>query len=280
MKIQLTVKEIADIVGIPPRRIRYYHQIGLFAPSGIDPQNGYHYYALEKIEELRLIMYLRHLNVPIAEIRQHLNSRDLSDYTRILERQLHQTHETISALTSLASRLEKRMQSIDYIHHLPAIDTITCLNLPPRDVLTIRRPINAPLDWEIAMLDFEREADLPPSLFIGDIGFFVDLSICDQRHATQFTGLYLFADDAYFGDTQMRETLPGGLWLTVVFKGDHQSAPKQLEAMRSYAETHRLELSDYALERVLIDHFIASDPNLYLTEIQIPVITSSTEKTC
>ncbi|MBS7525947.1 MerR family transcriptional regulator [Fusibacter paucivorans] len=275
MKIQLTVKEIADIVGMPPRRIRYYHQIGLFAPSGVDPQNGYHYYTLEKIEELRLIMYLRHLNVPIAEIKQHLNNRNLSDYSRILERQLHQTRETISALTVLASRLEKRMQSIAYIHHLPAIGNITLLELPPRDVLTIRRSINEPLDWEIAMLDFEREADLPPSLFIGDIGFFVDLRIVDHRHATQFTGLYLFADDAYFGETPMRETLPGGSWLTVVFRGDHQSAPEQLKAISAYAEANHLLLADYALERVLIDHFIASDPNLYLTEIQIYILGSS-----
>ncbi|MDK2865746.1 MAG: hypothetical protein PWP51_200 [Clostridiales bacterium] len=274
MKIQLTVKEIADIVGMPPRRIRYYHQIGLFEPSGVDPQNGYHYYALEKIEELRLIMYLRHLNVPIAEIKQHLSNRNLSDYTRILERQLQQTHETINALTALASRLEKRMQSIAYIHHLPDIGKITPLEMSPRDVLTIRRTISEPLDWEIAMLDFEREANLPPSLFIGDIGFFVDLSIGENRHATQFTGLYLFADDAYFGETPMRETLPGGNWLTVVFRGDHQSAPEQLKAMHTYAKAHRLILADYALERVLVDHFIASDPNLYLTEIQIFILES------
>jgi len=109
MKLQLTVKELSDIVGVPPRKIRYYDQIGLFKPSAIDPENGYHYYALEKIEELRLISYLRHINIPIKEIRAHLDNRDIDNYGKILEKQLVQTKETIASLTRLASGLEKRM---------------------------------------------------------------------------------------------------------------------------------------------------------------------------
>jgi DNA-binding transcriptional MerR regulator len=272
MKLQLTVKELSDIVGVPPRKIRYYDQIGLFKPSAIDPENGYHYYALEKIEELRLISYLRHINIPIKEIRAHLDNRDIDNYGKILEKQLVQTKETIASLTRLASRLEKRMTSLAYIHGLPKLGHIQIEAMPPRKILALNRAINGPIEWEIAMLDFEKQANLPPSLFIGDIGFFVDLSTIETRHATEFTGLYLFADDHYFEGARTT-TLPAGKWLTLYFKGDHQSAPKHYDTLISYAKKNVLKLGAYALERVLVDHYISSDPNLYITEIQIPIVS-------
>lgn len=273
MKIQLSVKELSEIVGIPPRRIRYYHKIGLFSPSHMDPNNGYHYYALEKIEELRLIVYLRHLDVPIQEIKNHLESRNLMDYTTIIKNQLAKTYTAIDALEKLAARLEKRMQSIDYIHHLPPLGHIRLVQEPKRRILKQMKTISGPYDWEIAMLHFEKEAALPPSLFIGDIGFFVALDSLDRRHATEFTGLYLFIDEGeVIPDQTLVDELPQGDWLRVTFKGDHHMAPPYYVLLLDYAKSISRTPGPYAVERVLIDHFISSDPDLYLTEIAIPLL--------
>ena len=269
MKLTLTVKELSDIVGLPPRRIRYYDEIGLFKPTGVDPENGYHYYALEKIEELRLIMYLRHLNVPISEIRLHLENRNLSDYAAILKNQLKETYESIESLSKLASRLEMRLRSIEYIHSLPPLDKITIQKLPERAVLSIYKEINEPLEWERDMLSLEKDANLPPSIFIGDIGFYVDLSKIKTRHATQFTGLYLFADDLITNAS--KDVLPAGDWLTVTFKGDHHAAPPYYRMLLNFAHVLKRKPLDFAIERVLVDHFISSDPDFYLTEIQMPL---------
>jgi len=67
MSLKLSVKELSEITNVSKRNIRYYDSIDLFKPSGI-LDNGYRYYGIEKIEELRLISYLRHVGVSVKEI--------------------------------------------------------------------------------------------------------------------------------------------------------------------------------------------------------------------
>ena len=272
MKLHLSVGEIAKIVNIPPRTLRYYSKIGLFVPSGTNPDNSYYYYTIEKIEELRLIKYLRHLNIPIKEIKRHLENRDVDHYHSVLENQLGKTLDTIQELEYMAQRLTKRMESLDYIRSLHGTDEIQIREFEERRILPLREEVNGPLDWEVAMLKIEQQANLPPSLFIGDIGFFVDLKSLDTRHPTEFTGLYLLADEPYFNDQNLIETLPGGRWLSIHFKGDHQDAPPHYEKLMEYIQQNQLKARNYALERVLLDHYISGDPELLITEIQIPLI--------
>jgi len=273
MKTKLTVGELAKIVGISPRTIRYYASKGLFEHSGVG-DNGYRYYTIEKIEELRLIVYLRYLDVPMKEIRAHLDNRSIEEYDAILEKQLHKTRETIEHLKFLESRLEKRLNSVRYIHSLPTPGTVAINSYPRRRVLRINSDIQAPLDWEKMMLQFEQQENLPPSLIIGDIGFFVDLTTVETRHPTEFTGLYMISDEPLLMGASLVDYLPEGRWLTYIVQGDHEDAAASYDKLFTYATENNLMLEDYAIERVLLDHFISSDPSITLTEIQIPILDS------
>src|SRR6056297_1394893 len=84
MHLKLTVSQIADITGVPARTIRYYNQIGLFTPSGVW-ENGYKFFSVEKIEELRMINYLRHTGLSIEEIRGLLNNPRIDEYRQQLQ---------------------------------------------------------------------------------------------------------------------------------------------------------------------------------------------------
>ena len=271
MKVQLTVSQLADLVGISPRTIRYYAAKGLFEASGIN-DNKYRYYTIEKIEELRLIVYLRYLDVPIKDIKAHLENRSIDEYDAILERQLAHTREKISHLKFLEARLEKRLASIQHIRSLPPLNTIAIKTYPKRRILRINDEIKGPLDWEKTMLKFEQEENLPPSLLIGDIGFFVDLNKIHTRHATEFTGLYLMSDEPLLTGQSLVDYLPEGQWITYLINGDHHMASKIYPKLLSYAKVHDLHLADYAIERVLLDHFISSDPSIEVTEIAIPIL--------
>ncbi|MBN2897266.1 MAG: MerR family transcriptional regulator [Clostridia bacterium] len=271
MKVQLSVHELSKIVGVSPRTIRYYATQGLFEHSGIQ-SNGYRYYTIEKIEELRLIVYLRYLDVPMKEIKTYLENRSFEDYDAILERQLAHTHEKIRHLQFLEARLEKRLNSIRHIRSLPKLDTIAIQTHPARRILRINEKMTGPLEWEKAMLKFEQQEHLPPSLIIGDIGFFVDLNSLDSRHPTEFTGLYLISDEPLlFGETLV-DFLPAGRWLTYICQGDHQQAAKLYPILMAYAEKENMILADYAIERMLLNHFISSAPTISITEIAIPII--------
>ncbi len=87
MHLKLTVGEMARITGVPARTIRYYNQIGLFNPSGVR-ENGYRYFSVEKIEELRMINYLRHTGLSIEEVRGLFNNPKIDEYRQQLQDEL------------------------------------------------------------------------------------------------------------------------------------------------------------------------------------------------
>lgn len=118
MDIKFTVKELSKIVGVSSRNIRYYDDIGLFKCSGT-LENGYRYYTIDKIEEIYLINYLRHMGIPIKEIKQHLENRNIDEYGTILSKQLKKISEEILQLQRIQYRIKKRISSLDYIHTLP-----------------------------------------------------------------------------------------------------------------------------------------------------------------
>lgn len=268
MSFTLSVKEMSQITNVSKRNIRYYDSVGLFKPSGIS-DNGYRYYDIEKIEELRLINYLRHAGVSIKEIEKHLKNRNIDEYVDILNNQLVEIESELNKINALKIRLKNKLTSIEYIRSLKHFDEIRVKVFPKRRILKKMVELRTPIDWERAMLTLEEE--LPPSLVVGDNGFFVDLNRYKERKGTEFSGLFMIADDPFTLQSSYLEYLEEGSYLTLYLKGNHDDAQLKYKELIEYAETNKLVLEPYALERTLIDHFISSDKELYITEIQIPI---------
>lgn len=133
-------------------------------------------------------------------------------------------------------------------------------------------PIMKQEDWEFSLAKLENDHDLPPSMIIGDLGFFVDMQKLDYRKPEEFYGLFLLADDSYYDKVEALTYLDAGKWLTLYVRGDHKTAQSNYELLLDYAQKDNLKLGDFAIERTVVDHYISSDPNLYITEIQIPII--------
>lgn len=70
------INEVEHIVGISKKSIRYYEQMGLLMPKR-NKENEYRIYTEKDIKKLKIIKFLRELNVPIREIKQ-LNDNELT----------------------------------------------------------------------------------------------------------------------------------------------------------------------------------------------------------
>jgi len=270
MSSKFTVKELSKIVGVSSRNIRYYDDIGLFKCSGT-LENGYRYYTIDKIEEIFLISYLRQMGISIKEIKQHLENRNIDEYDAILNKQLNKVTFEILQLQRIQYRIQKRISSLDYIRNLPPLGTVTIQTLPARRIIHLKKEINNQLDWELNLKDIDGESDLSPSIFVGDIGFFVDMKKVKTRGCEEFSGVFLIADDPLYKDSTEATDLCAGNWLTVYIRGDHHDARKYYDVLLEYAQENKLTLASYGVERTLIDHYISSDPNLHITEILIPI---------
>lgn len=67
----------ARLAGISAKQLRAYDQIGIFRPVWVDPSSAYRYYSPAQLPELRRILALRQLGMPIEEIRGLARGGDL-----------------------------------------------------------------------------------------------------------------------------------------------------------------------------------------------------------
>lgn len=62
------IGEFAGLSGVSARTLRAWDGLGLFAPAWVDPATGYRAYSPAQLPELRRIVALRDLGVPLAEL--------------------------------------------------------------------------------------------------------------------------------------------------------------------------------------------------------------------
>jgi DNA-binding transcriptional MerR regulator len=100
-----TIGEIAKIVEIPAKTIRFYEEEGVLkAPTR--SKNGYRVYTEELVEELKMLKYTRDLGLPLTEIKKLLRGCE-GDHCE-------HPHEYIESLiTGYINNLNEKMKEME-----------------------------------------------------------------------------------------------------------------------------------------------------------------------
>ena len=69
---------LAKMMGISADTLRYYDEIGLFAPNQISPETGYRYYSADQVTYLARIMELKQYGFSLNEIKEILERGEVS----------------------------------------------------------------------------------------------------------------------------------------------------------------------------------------------------------
>ncbi|MCV0402603.1 MAG: MerR family transcriptional regulator [Chloroflexi bacterium] len=97
------IGSFARIGGVSAKQLRAYDELGLFRPVWVDPENGYRYYVPAQLPELRRILALRDLGMPLDEIGRLAAGGDLR---QALERRRGE-------LEAERRRAESRLRALD-----------------------------------------------------------------------------------------------------------------------------------------------------------------------
>lgn len=107
----ITVKEVAERVGLPSRTVRYYDRIGLVSAEQRSTA-GYRLYSLEDEGKLRFIRQAKALGLSLEEIRGLIGAAErgccgevLPELGRLLEDKVQVIDARIAELSDLRERL-------------------------------------------------------------------------------------------------------------------------------------------------------------------------------
>ncbi len=123
----MRIGELADQVGVNPKTVRYYEQIGLIPPAP-RTSGGYREYTDTDAARLTFIKTAQRLGLSLDEVAEILRLRERGEppcgYVRdVINQQLRSIDKRITELRALRSQLRELRKSADAI---PEVDGATC----------------------------------------------------------------------------------------------------------------------------------------------------------
>jgi DNA-binding transcriptional MerR regulator len=106
----ITVKEVAERVGLPSRTVRYYDRIGLVRADERSAA-GYRLYSAEELGRLRFVARAKRLGFSLDEIRGLIAAAErgcaatVPELERLLDEKVRQIEVKIAELTAFRDRL-------------------------------------------------------------------------------------------------------------------------------------------------------------------------------
>lgn len=264
------IGEVARMFQLSVSSLRHYESMGLVLPEVIDPETGYRYYSPRQFEPLNIIRYLRALDMPLAEIADFIQNRDIDKMEEKLQQQKEIVVKRELELKQIERKIDHRLRQLKDARN-SILDVITvstasaCRLAWIEDNLTIKEFVD--MEKPIRKLDQEQKEAL---IFLGKVGVGISAEHLTERRYQEYNGIFLILDqeDQYDGNII---DLPETLCVSVRFCGSHKEAPAQYEKLMDYIKKHNFEVADFSREVTLIDYGLTNDTEKFVTEIRIPV---------
>ena len=264
------IGEVARMFSISVGSLRHYEKLGLIHPEYTDPDSGYRYYGVQQFERLNTIRYLRALDMPLEDISDFLQNKDVGKIQEMLIQQRETVRQKQQELQIIEQKINTRLEGLaDALSS--RLDTITLVQTPPKRITWIRNHLSPKtyLDLETSIRTLQKDQE-ETLVFLGKFGLGISKEHLEadayQVYDTVF--LLLEPEDRYQGIT---EELPGQTCVSIRFCGSHNEAPAYYQKLLAYIREHRLKIDGFSREVTMIDYVLTNDPKQFVTEIQIPV---------
>lgn len=264
------IGEVSRLFHISVSSLRHYETLGLLTPAYIAPDSGYRYYGAEQFEALNTIRYLRALDMPLSEIKDFLQNRDIDRIEEKLRQQKRAVLQKQRELRRIQRKIDHRLNWLVDAETAP-LNTVSLVRLPACRVVWMDDPLridgSADMEAPIRKLD---QSDAEAVVFLGKVGLGISAERLRRAETARYDGIFLLLDqeDLYTGETLR---LPETLCARLRFRGSHREAQPRYQTLLRYIDQHSLRITGFSREITLIDYGVTSDPDKFVTEICIPV---------
>ncbi len=264
------IGDVAKMFHLSVGSLRHYEKAGLLQPEYIDDETGYRYYSTRQFECLNTIRYLRVLDMPLEQIADFLNSRDVDKMQILLQQQKEIVIRKQNELKIIENKIEHRLKQIqDALSS--ELDTIHIKQIAARRIAWIQNTlsIKSYLDLETSIRQLEQYQQ-DTVVFLGKVGVGISEEKLLNAQYDKYDMVFLLLDheDVYAGtiDEIQEETC-----VTLRFCGSHRDAAAQYEKLADFITYHKLRITGFSKEIAMIDYGITDDTKKFVTEIQIPI---------
>lgn len=197
-----SIGQMAKWFHLSQSSIRYYEKSGLLTPEYVDPDTGYRYYSTRQFEVFNTIRYLRALDMPLPQIADFLQNRDVARIEEKLRQQKQEVVRRKQALERIERKIDNRLHQLSDAQTLP-LGQIEQLESEPCRLFWIGQTLRITDCSELEMPTIQlaqRQAEA--LVFLGKVGVSVSEAHLRAGSFSQYDGMFLVLEkeDAFEGD--------------------------------------------------------------------------------
>jgi DNA-binding transcriptional MerR regulator len=154
---EISIGEFARRSRLSLKALRLYDERGVLVPSRVDQASGYRYYDPAKLDEARLVVMLRQLQLPLAAIRELL-ACDPADAAKRITEHWRDAEAAHDARRELADYLVGRLSGERSVMY-----EVATQEMPERSLLCLKRNVYEQEAWAFGkeFIAILRERPLP-----------------------------------------------------------------------------------------------------------------------
>jgi DNA-binding transcriptional MerR regulator len=264
------IGEFSRLARTTVKTLRYYDEVGLLKPEGVDPFTGYRHYTTRQLYPLTRIMSLRQAGLGVEEVRRVLDGLGAADVLAArheeLRQELTETQERLTRLTCIINH----MQEDETMQHQATVKTLpACAAYVREGVVPAYADITAFIG-ETAREVFAQNPTLemldPPYTFIS----YLD----GEYRETDIRIRFAQAVKVKGRDTAnvAFQTLEPVQAACVYHRGPYDGVGAAYAFALNWVEQNGYRVAGLARECYIDGIWNKPDPADWLTEIQIPVL--------
>lgn len=267
----LTTGEFANICRVKKQTLFHYDQIGILSPE-LMGDNGYRYYSYLQLDTFNAISMLKELDMPLAEIKRYLDSRNASDFLELLEQQNHLVDEKIEELQWLkkfiGGRIATTREGITAEHGKIYLET------RPEEYYIISEYSGGITDPDIyASLGQHMAYNHDNSIYSSrPIGGLIDTANGPWGDQYIYSHFYTQLNEEDVPDSINATTLPSHSRICICSTSGFKPIPAMLNQLLEYAKAHNFKTGRYFFEDPLLDDMSNFGFDTYTLKISLPIL--------
>lgn len=280
MENYLNITQLARLRNATTETLRHYDRIGLLKPAYVDPGTGYRYYSTEQVEVFDTIMDLRDMGLPLKEIQEFMNHRNVENSYEILSKKADELRQEIAEKQKMLLQIEQKTTYINMVKNekLFSLKQWRITHIRKRSMVISRAKENDLSDFICEFTRLRKNLSDDFNVFGTNIsGSLIDPDSflhTGKERLLRYPALPygICEEEIRYGElTELPETD----YLVCFGKGVLTAESSELTKIRRYLSKNGYEVTGYLYERDIIDISLTNDPAEVIYRLEIPVRKAS-----
>lgn len=252
MKEYLSIGELASIFDISVQLLRHYDKVGVLVPEYRDQKTGHRKYRFDQMYRLSTIRYLRKVGYPLESIKDFLEINDFQEAIFSMRGHSEQLKKEYNELLITDNIIQKKLAFIIQEQQNIVRDQVIYKNVPGRYFTLIGKET---------------------SLFTNELFYFYPTIGFYTGQEKKFGAYLLDSPDAIsfsISATNIEKTmLPAGEYACCYHFGPYKNIYDSINKLLEHENMADKADVITVITINIIDQFIVSDPEKYVSELRI-----------